>query len=94
MKKSIASLALVIAGVTAILGFKGNIAKADGGIFVPKDYYSAETTQKAFIYYVNQTENMVVLASFKGNAKDFAWVIPTPNKPEIVQVQVQGTLHF
>jgi len=42
-----------------------------------------EKSQKALIYYHDQTENMVVSTSFQGNSKDFAWVIPTPSKPEI-----------
>lgn len=58
-------------------------AKADGGIFYPPGYYTAETTQKAFIYYSGQTENLVIVSSFKGNAKDFAWIIPTPSLPTI-----------
>lgn len=66
-----------------LLPFSAKPAKADGGIFYPKDYYSAETTQKAFIYYADQTENLVVFATFRGNAKDFAWVIPTPDKPTV-----------
>jgi len=69
--------------ITLLFSAATKPAKADGGIFYPRDYYSAETTQKAFIYFADQTENMVVLASFKGNAKDFVWVIPTPSEPEI-----------
>jgi len=72
-----------ILAMVFVLGGTLKIAKADGGIFYPPDYYAAETTQKAFIYYANQTENMVVLTKFQGNAKDFVWVIPTPSKPEI-----------
>jgi len=60
-----------------------NVAHADGGIFYPVDKYASETAQKAFIYYQNQTENLVISTSYQGNAKDFAWVIPTPSKPEI-----------
>jgi len=58
-------------------------AKADGGAFYPPGYYVNEIGQKALIYYQNQTENLVVSASFNGNSQDFAWVIPTPSKPEI-----------
>lgn len=58
-------------------------AKADGGMFPPDGYYLNETRQKAFIYYSGQTENLVVSASYQGNSADFAWVIPTPSKPEI-----------
>ncbi|MCX6806665.1 MAG: DUF2330 domain-containing protein [Candidatus Berkelbacteria bacterium] len=57
--------------------------KADGGIFYPDGRYMNETSQKAFIYYQNQTENLVLSASYQGNSDTFAWVIPTPSKPEI-----------
>jgi len=60
-----------------------NVVKADGGIFYPVNRYTSEIAQKAFIYYQNQTENLVISTSYQGNAKDFAWVIPTPGKPEI-----------
>ena len=62
----------------------GQTALADGGIFYPTDRYSNETNQKAFIYYHNQTENLIVQSGFRGNASDFAWVIPTPSKPEVL----------
>lgn len=83
MKKGLFGFAFFAICAITLLCIKANLAKADGGIFYPHDYYSAETTQKAFISFANSTENLVVLASFRGNAKDFAWVIPTPSKPEI-----------
>lgn len=58
-------------------------AQADGGMFPPDGYYMNETGQKAFIYYAGQTENLVISAKYQGNSADFAWVIPTPTKPEI-----------
>ncbi|MCX6811346.1 MAG: DUF2330 domain-containing protein [Candidatus Berkelbacteria bacterium] len=58
-------------------------AKADGGMFPPDGYYLNETNQKAFIYYFDQTENLVLSVSYQGDSADFAWVIPTPSKPEI-----------
>lgn len=67
----------------SFLGLSISRAKADGGIFYPPDYYMNETGQKAVIYFQNQTENLVVSTSFSGNSKDFAWVIPTPTKPEV-----------
>lgn len=67
----------------AIFGLSSSQVKADGGAFYPPGFYVSETGQKALIYYQNQTENLVVSTSFQGNSKDFAWVIPTPNKPEV-----------
>lgn len=57
--------------------------KADGGIFYPDNYYAYETYQKAFVYFADKTETMVISAKFSGNAKDFSWVIPLPAKPEV-----------
>lgn len=74
---------LVFFVVLAIFGFSSDRAKADGGAFYPPGYYVSETGQKALIYYQNQTENLVVSTSFQGNSQDFAWVIPTPSKPEV-----------
>lgn len=60
-------------------------AKADGGIMPRPNYYANETTQKAFIFFQNQTENLVISTSYQGNSADFAWIIPTPTKPEIAK---------
>lgn len=65
--------------------FSATVAKADGGIFYPHNYYATETGQQAFIYFANKTENLVVMTSYEGNAKDFVWVIPTPSKPEVTK---------
>lgn len=76
---------LIAAGLMALLCIttKIGIAKADGGIFVPHDFSGYETGQRAFIYFTGQSETLVVSANFRGNAKDFSWVIPTPSKPEV-----------
>jgi hypothetical protein len=34
-------------------------------------------------YTGNYTEHLILSVSFEGDAEDFAWVIPVPNKPEI-----------
>ncbi|MCX6808822.1 MAG: DUF2330 domain-containing protein [Candidatus Berkelbacteria bacterium] len=74
----------------ALICIGGNIgkAKADGGIFYYPNFPTAETSQKAFIYYANKTENMVILTSFQGNVGDFVWVVPTPSKPEVTKGNV------
>jgi len=65
---------------------------ADGGFFPDSMYYDLyESAQKAVILYGNSTgnytgnytEHLILSVSFEGNAEDFAWVIPVPNKPEI-----------
>lgn len=56
---------------------------ADGGIFPPPDYYMYETDQRAVIFYENGIETLVLSATFRGDAKDFGWVIPIPSRPEV-----------
>jgi hypothetical protein len=58
-------------------------AKADGGIFYPENFPVYENGQKAFIYLHDGTEDLVVQPSYKGSAKDFVWVVPTPSQPEV-----------
>lgn len=61
------------------------LASADGAIFPPPDYIVYETDQTAAIFYEpdTTTETLVVSISYQGDAEDFAWIIPTPSKPEI-----------
>ena len=61
---------------------------ADGGFFSKEmhlDLY--ESAQRAVILYGNSTgnytEHLILSVSFEGDAEDFAWVIPVPNRPEI-----------
>jgi hypothetical protein len=65
---------------------------ADGGFFPDSMYRDLyESAQKAVILYGNvtgnytgnYTEHLILSVSFEGDAEDFAWVIPVPNKPEI-----------
>lgn len=80
MKKIIFSLLIFCLVLPIVLN-------ADGGIVPPQDYYMWETGQKGVIFYESdtKTESLVLSMSFQGNAKDFAWIIPTPNKPEVEQ---------
>ncbi|MBU0732420.1 DUF2330 domain-containing protein [Patescibacteria group bacterium] len=63
------------------------LALADGGLIPPDDYYIWETGQRGAIFYESDTttETLVLSMNFQGNAKDFAWIIPTPNKPEVTK---------
>jgi hypothetical protein len=55
------------------------------GCFFPDSMYRDlyESAQKAVILYGNSTEHLILSVSFEGDAEDFAWVIPVPDKPEI-----------
>ncbi len=70
--------------IILILGiFLPNFVLADGGIFPPPYYPVYETGQKAVIFYEKGQETLILSTTFKGEAKDFGWVIPTPSKPQV-----------
>lgn len=58
-------------------------AVADGGLVPPLDRYIYETDQKAVIFYDQGVENLILQITFEGDAKDFAWIIPTPKQPQV-----------
>jgi hypothetical protein len=91
-KKLIAALLVVI----LFLLTTATPVLADGGFFPDSMYRDLyESAQKAVILYGNvtgnvtgnftgnYTEHLILSVSFEGDAEDFAWVIPVPNKPEI-----------
>ena len=58
-------------------------SRADGGIMPSPNYWVAESDQKAVIVFENNTETLILSTSFQGSAKDFAWIVPTPAKPQV-----------
>jgi len=66
----------------------GSSGWADGGFFRPRespaDIYEPE--QKAFIWYKDGVEDLVLQASYQGAVSDFAWVVPVPAQPEVDKV--------
>ena len=58
---------------------------ADGGFLPPHHLDVYEPTQKALIVYDDaaQREDLVIQASFEGDAEEFGWIIPVPAPPEI-----------
>jgi len=78
---------LIAAPLIAILFLLSTTAApvlADGCLFPDSMYRDLyESAQKAVILYGNNTEHLILSVSFEGDAEDFAWVIPVPNKPEI-----------
>lgn len=63
--------------------FLPGLTLADGMIVTPPDSYMFETDQKAVIFYENGIEDLILSVQVRGNAKDFAWIIPTPNRPQV-----------
>jgi len=45
-----------------------------------------EPQQKALIIHSDGIEQLVLQVSFKGDASDFAWIIPTPSRPKVFPV--------
>jgi hypothetical protein len=70
-------------GLIILSLFLPGIVSADGVIFPPPDRYVAETDQKAVLFYDKGVETLILSITFTGNAKDFAWVVPTPSRPEV-----------
>lgn len=75
-------LALLIALTFAAL-IPASHTKADGMVLPPPGYFVQETEQKAVIIYQDNVEQLIVSIGFQSDAKDFAWIIPTPSKPEV-----------
>jgi hypothetical protein len=73
----------IITFLAAILSV--NIVFADGGYFPHPDYWVTPGQQRAVIFYEDNTETMILTSSFRGNAKDLVWIIPTPTKPEVTK---------
>jgi len=61
--------------------------QADGMIMPPPDHWMYESGQRAVLMYdeKTKTETLVVGIQFRGNAQDFAWVIPVPSEPTVSQ---------
>jgi len=62
-----------------------NLALADGMIIPPPAHYMYETDQKGVIFFEEGIEILILSTSFKGDADNFAWVIPTPARPEVAK---------
>lgn len=78
--KKIASVFLFLVALLILAPFS---AKADGGVFYHENFPVYESGQKAFIYYHNGVEDLIVQPSYQGSSKDFVWVMPTPSEPEV-----------
>lgn len=62
-----------------------SLTLADGGVFPKPDNFVTETDQKAVIIEGDNQETMILSTTFKGDPKEFAWIIPTPSKPEVTK---------
>ncbi|MCD4705996.1 DUF2330 domain-containing protein [bacterium] len=62
-----------------------SLVLGDGMIMPPPHRYIYETGQKAIVWYEDGIEKLVLSTSFQGDADDFSWIIPTPNRPKITK---------
>jgi hypothetical protein len=77
-------IAAPLVAILFLLATTATPALADGGFFPDSVYRDLfESAQRAVILYGNSTEHLILSVSFEGDAENFAWVIPVPNKPEI-----------
>ncbi len=57
--------------------------KADGMMIPKPQRVVSETGQKAVIWHDGKTETLILSTTFRGDAVEFAWIIPVPAKPEV-----------
>jgi len=82
--------AIITAAVCGILGDAVIPAAADG-IMMPRrpqntsweQTHITELDQKAAVFFDGSTEDLVISPSYKGDATEFAWVVPVPAKPNV-----------
>lgn len=65
-------------------------AHADGGMFPPYGWSLWEFAQHAFLEYDQEahSERLSILPSFRGDAMEFAWVVPVPAPPEVATTDI------
>jgi len=82
MKKGLIAAPLI--AVLFLLSAMATPVLADGGFFVMAPYLDVyQSAQRAVILYGNSTQHLILSIRFEGDAEEFAWVIPVPEKPEI-----------
>ncbi|MCC6445697.1 MAG: DUF2330 domain-containing protein [Armatimonadetes bacterium] len=74
-------------GTALCLLWLAGAVSADGILFPSQGSRRdiSEPEQKAFIRFQEGKEDLVIQATYKGDARDFAWVVPVPSRPEKVE---------
>lgn len=66
-----------------LLAFAGH-ALADGKVFTKNATAKVNIPdQEALIHWADGVETLIIQTSFTGEGDEFAWVVPTPGKPEV-----------
>ncbi len=75
-----------------LLGFSTvQPAQADGMMIAPRNQDIYESDQIAYLAYdANmETESLHILPMFRGDAQEFAWIVPLPSLPEIAESDLE-----
>jgi len=83
--------------IAAILILTAGLSPANAdGVFLMKQRVNldpkshardiTEPFQKALIIYDKDMEHLVLQVSYKGNASEFVWLVPTPSRPQVSKV--------
>lgn len=79
MKKSISITLLSIISTVILFG-----VQTHASIFVPtNDKYIWQAVERTVIVHEDNDQTMVMSPLYQGDKTDFAWIIPTPSKPQI-----------
>src|SRR5688500_2616667 len=82
-------------GVAAALALSASAALADG-MMVPRESdwkarreraYINEPEQKAVVYFSNGRERLIISPGYRGDASEFAWIVPVPARPKVDKVE-------
>jgi hypothetical protein len=75
----------------AAISFALAVSCGADGIYLPRIPHDprdhardiTEPTQKAVVAHFGDKERLILQVSYKGNAKEFAWLVPTPSRPSV-----------
>ncbi|OGC99156.1 hypothetical protein A3E17_01570 [Candidatus Amesbacteria bacterium RIFCSPHIGHO2_12_FULL_48_14] len=73
----------VLAAAAVVMAIGAGRAAADGMVIPMPQYWVEETGQKAVIWHEAGKETLIISPVFRGNTREFAWVIPVPARPEV-----------
>ncbi len=59
------------------------LVSASGLMIPPPDTQVYQTGQESVLFYEDGQQDMLLSASFRGNAEQFAWLVPTPSIPKV-----------
>ncbi len=84
----LATVILLVILATSCAYADGIFIKGQGAILDPASqaHDISEPSQKALIIHYKGMEELILQVSYKGDASDFAWLVPTPSRPEVTKV--------